>query len=163
MEINSLQSEISSDTALKILKKKEPSLKIQSLELVYYPYFRVIASVKTKLLARKVDGNISCIVDLVNGTEALTGDINKKSQITVDRNNVLQISIDMDDARTKALGFIRHAVLQKMKVLKVPKIALESEDFFYKPYWIINCIGKQKDAFYLLMDSISGSFHLLQP
>lgn len=161
MEIISLKGEISSNKAKNLIKKREPSIEIRSIEKIYYPYFRVSASIKTKVLSRNVEGDISCIVDMVNGSEAITENTCEKERIVVEDNKVLNMIINCDNAKKKALTYIRHVVIQKIKLLKIPKITPSIEEILYKPYWIIQC-SNNDSIFHLLMDSISGQYHLLE-
>lgn len=163
MKIIALKNEISADTAADILRKREPSINIKLVEPLYYPYFWLIASVKTKILSRSFDGNISCLVDLVNGVEAITGEVCEREEISVVDNRVLPIAVDNGKARKHALQYIRHTIIQKMKILSIPKIVPIREDFFYKPFWIIHCTGNDHNNFYLMMDSIGGQYQLLEP
>lgn len=161
MKIISLKEEISSDKAMNLIKKKEASIEIKSIEKIYYPYFRLSASVQTKVISRKVDGNISCIVDMVSGSEAITENTCEKEKIDVKDDFVLDVLLNHEDAKRKALTYIRHIVIQKIKLLKLPKITPCIEEIFYKPYWILGC-SNNTSRFHLLMDSISGQYHLLE-
>ncbi|QEK12932.1 hypothetical protein FQB35_11685 [Crassaminicella thermophila] len=161
MKIISLKNEISSDTAISILKQKDSTVNVNLIEPIYYPYYRLIASVKTKIFARSFDGTLSCLIDLVNGVEAITGEECQTEQIFVDGSSILPISIENEKARKKALGCIRHTIIQKMKVLSIPKIIPVDEDFFYRPFWIIHCLSNKDNHFYVMMDGISGQYQLL--
>lgn len=161
MEITSLKGEISSNKAKNLIKKKEPSIEIRNIQKIYYPYFRLSASIKTKVLSRNVDGAISCIVDMVNGSEAITQNTCEKERIVVEDYEVLNMVMNYDNAKNKALTYIRHIVIQKIKLLKIPKITPCIEEILYKPYWIIKC-SNNDSIFHLLMDSISGQYHLLE-
>lgn len=161
MKILSLKRDITPKMAKDILLKKETSIDIKSVKAIYYPYYRLDISVKTRVLTHKVDSKLSCLIDMVQGVEAVTGEINDKEEIEVDNSAVLDPILQCEEAKNKAMEYARHTVIQTMKLLKLPKITPLTEEFFYKPFWVIGCSNRKDEPFYLLMDSISGAFHLL--
>jgi len=149
-------------------KKKKTSLKLKSFDQVYYPYLRLIYDVKTKVITKKkLNGKVSCLIDLVNGAEALASEMTEQQDVEVDDNKVLKREVGLDEAREKSTGFIKNTLRHEMKVLSMPKIELEFEEVAYKPFWIIECETNHKkkgiQEFFLLMDGVDGKYHVLQP
>ena len=60
------------------------------------------------------------MIDLINGVEAVTEELCDKEKILVDENKILNNSISIEDAKKTALIYIRHIIIQKIKVLKIP-------------------------------------------
>lgn len=161
MKILSLKSDVTTKGAKDILLKKEPTILVEAIQPIYYPYYRIDISVKTRVLTHKIDSKLSCLIDMVHGVEAITGEVNDKEEILVEDSTVLQPVLQHKEAKLKAIEYARHTVIQTTKLLQLPKLTSQTEEFFYKLFWVVRCSNKKNESFYLLMDSISGAFHLL--
>ncbi len=170
IKITILQESLTTQEASDILmkKKKKTSLKLKSFKQIYYPYLKIIYDVKTKVITKnKLSGKVSCLVDLVNGAEALASEMTEQVEIEVEDDKVLKREVDLEEAREKSFIFIKNTLRHKMKILSIPKVEFEFEEVVYKPFWIIECETNHKkkgiQEFFLLMDGVDGKYHVLQP
>jgi|GEM_PF-2686327 len=162
MEIVALKNQISPASAKAIIKEKELSVEIRGIEPIFYPYFNIEASVNTRILSHTINGSISCLIDMINGVEAFTEKITEKQKSRIDaaEHEVLNISLSIDEARKRAISYITHIILQRVKILQVPEIIVLKEELLYKPFWLIECCHDNEN-FHLLMDAVNGYYHLV--
>jgi ACT domain-containing protein len=161
MLITIVKAAYSEEEAKSFLLSKEPTIKTLKAEIVYYPYYRVIFSIKTKLLTKKVNGHVICTVDAVNGVESIANSHGDMETIEADKAQVIDIKVCEEDALKKASLFTSKVVMQKMKVLNVPTIQPELTEIFYKPFYIVQCRNRRNEDLFILFDAVSAQFSLL--
>ena len=159
--VTTIKRGVDETMAADLMHHKMSSLIIQDIEPLYFPYYLLTVGVNTRLLAHKISANLACMIDLVEGAEAMTTVAMELVEMELSESLMLPRDYDLEAARAKGLETVRHHLVQNTKVMNVPKVTVEEEQVVYKPFWVISCLGLKKETFSVLMDGVTGEYQLL--
>jgi hypothetical protein len=160
MEILTIKSQISPNSAKVKIKEKEKSIEVKNMESIFYPYLYIEACINTRVLSHIINDDISWMIDMINGAEALTEKVteNQKLKVDIAEDRILNVNLTVDEARKRAISSITHVILQRIKILQAPRILVLKEELLYKPFWLMECYYNNK-KFHLLIDAVNGYYY----
>ncbi|MBM7715197.1 hypothetical protein JOC94_002184 [Bacillus thermophilus] len=106
-------------------------------------------------------GIIGSTVDGISGVAALADKAPTFQIKTVSAERLLPSTIQKHRAVQIAEDYIFRTLSTKIKVLLTPKVTLQKQLLFYRPYWIVDAKQIGKDDFRLMVDGVSGKYHPL--
>ncbi|WP_340084913.1 hypothetical protein MHB50_04505 [Siminovitchia sp. FSL H7-0308] len=160
-EIYTQEIEISKEDTIRSFKNLQPSLHFSVDELLYYPYLFFEHSFARKNPLSPLKGIIGSTVDGISGVAALADKAPTFQIKTVSAERLLPSTIQKHRAVQIAEDYIFRTLSTKIKVLLTPKVTLQKQLLFYRPYWIVDAKQIGKDDFRLMVDGVSGKYHPL--
>ncbi len=128
---------------------------------LFYPYFWFLFRCSTKTLFGESGLRVSCLVDARTKTGA-TADAFELEQIDVPPGDVIEPQLDEAEAARLAERYVAYVMKNKRKALTTPKFEVLEQALVFKPFWIVNCSNGTKPSFRVMVDGITGGFHVLQ-
>ncbi|MBM7583999.1 hypothetical protein JOC86_000536 [Bacillus pakistanensis] len=160
MNTLTLPVSIEPQSIISLLKKQDEKANYYLERLVYYPYYFFKYKIKAKGLL-KIDGYLGCTIDSISARGAIID--HSPSFIKEDLQNkaCIPYSLTLLDAKNEAEDFLNHSASLKLKFFSIPKMVLDQQELFFRPYWIIS--DKKKRAHYppIMIDAVSGKYHPL--
>lgn len=144
-----------------LFEKMDPESAYTVQRHIYYPYLFFEYMLKRKSFFHPLEGNIGCTVDGVNKIGALLDTFPRLEKKTVSRQAVIECKMELTDAKPIAESFLLNHIVNKKKILSVPKLQLTKQLLFYRPYWIVEGRRKTSRPFLLMVDAVSGKYHPL--
>lgn len=71
MRLLSIPVKLPEGEAISVLCRYEPYMTATVVRYAYYPYLKVRVSAYAKMLSKEIKGELVCLVDMVNGAEAI--------------------------------------------------------------------------------------------
>jgi hypothetical protein len=147
---------------MKIMIRSLEAKKVKYVEhhTVYYPYLLFEAMVHTRIFSKFFHSKLCCLIDLINGREAIAEPLECIDEIEVDEHDVLSEQIPQDDLPHRASAYINYVLYHNLKVLQIPKIEIVNTMVIYRPYLVIEGLsGNERIS--IMMDGISGQYQIL--
>jgi len=126
----------------------------------YYPYHRVLIRYSARTLLGESALKISCIVDARTGV-ASTVDPFEIEEVEVAEDEVIIGVIGEAEARQITERYVAYVVRNRRKALVVPKTEVLEHGVVHRPFWIVRCEDGSTAPFRVLVDGITGGFHVL--
>lgn len=161
MKINVLKIGYSIEEAHAALQKRKGNFTIVKTDLLYYPYLKIIYTVKGSAFVKRYNGHVVCTVDMANGRESMATSHGDIEEIEADDILVMPVTQDREKVLKNASLFVGTEVIKKVKVLSIPNIEYVHDEIFYKPFYIIECKNIEAESFYLMFDTITAEFTVL--
>ena len=149
--------------ALMLLLHTDPSLDIQEIEEVYYPYvrFRNGVRVGSGRFVERLKKIIDCSIDRVSGTAYEAQGIPEYEDVTVYREDMLDIQIPLNECYNKAHDFAMKLYISKGKLMRTPEFQIIEEEEFFKRFYVVNCRDSQYLSYDILVDAMDGGMTIL--
>lgn len=128
--------------------------------ILYYPYWVLEANVAAKVLTRSFIDHLCCWIDLVNGREALSEPTFKTEEKEVEEKHLIKKQVKTKDIERKAKSYINFALLNKVKLIKTPKIHIINQNLIYRPYYVVRYIENEV-VNSMMIDGINGEHYAL--
>ena len=128
---------------------------------IYYPYFWFHLRYTTRTLLGNSSVRLSCLVDTRTGLTSTT-DPFELERVDVNAGAVLGLRLAEDDALRIAHRYGAHAVLHKRKALVVPDVTVVERGLVHKLFWIVDGRKRRQSSFRVLVDGVTGAFHVLR-
>jgi hypothetical protein len=129
---------------------------------LFYPYFWFLFRVSTRTLFGESGLKVSCLIDARTQVGA-TADAFKLEQVGVPADDVIEPRLNEAEANRLAERYVAYVVRNKRKALVAPKFEMLEHSLVFKPFWIVKCTSDLKPAFRVMVDGITGAFHVLAP
>ena len=129
---------------------------------LFYPYFWFLFRVSTRTLFGECGLKVSCLIDARTQVGA-TADAFKLEQVGVPADDVIEPRLNEAEANRLAERYVAYVVRNKRKALVAPKSEMLEHSLVFKPFWIVKCTSDSKPAFRVMVDGITGAFHVLAP
>jgi hypothetical protein len=129
---------------------------------VHYPYHRFLIRCSTRTLMGETAFDVSCLVDARTGVASTTDAFEIEESRAVG-DEVIGHVVDRAEARRIAERYVSYIVRNRRKALVVPKIEIIEEGVVYKRFWIVQCEHPSDPAFRVMVDAVTGAFHVLGP
>jgi len=142
------------------LNERAPGVSISGIKYVDYPYLyaKLLVSFQAKTMGKEINEEVICMVDMVNGKEALTEKVIELQKLNVDEKYSIPVKFSYEEAKEKAVSYISHFAAERLKIMSIPKVSFIEGILAYKLFWFISCNWRQSE-FNLIMDSVNGQFH----
>ena len=127
-----------------------------------YPYFWFLFRCSTRTLFGESGLKVSCLVDARTRVCA-TADAFELEHVVVPGGDVIEPRLDEAEANRLAQRYVAYVVRNKRKALVAPKLEVLEHALVFKPFWIVNCTNGSEPAFRVVVDGITGGFHVLSP
>jgi hypothetical protein len=128
---------------------------------LFYPYFWFLFRCSTRTLFGESGLRVSCLIDARTKAGA-TADAFEIEHIGVPAGDVIEPHLDEAEAKRLAERYVAYVVRNKRKALATPKLEVLEHALVFKPFWIVNCSNGTKPEFRVMVDGITGGFHVLQ-
>jgi hypothetical protein len=127
-----------------------------------YPYFWFLFRVSTRTLFGESGLEVSCLIDARTHVGATAGAF-ELEHIGVPNDDVIEPRLQEAEANRLAQRYVAYVVRNKRKALVAPKFQILEHALVFKPFWIVKCTNGSKPAFRVMVDGITGAFHVLAP
>ena len=128
---------------------------------LFYPYFWFLFRCSTRTLFGESGVRVSCLIDARTKAGA-TADAFELEHIGVPAGDVIESRLDEAEANRLAERYVAYVVRNKRKALATSKLEVLEHALVFKPFWIVNCSNGTKPEFRVMVDGITGGFHVLQ-
>lgn len=142
------------------LSQMDKNVNFNVERIVYYPYYFFEYVMKKEKFLQGKTGRIGCTIDAISGVGALIDAVPQLEEREVEDHETIGCKLNDNLAEIEAEKYVCRSISYKMKILKMPKIHLETKNLFYRPFWVITGNGK-KDDFSIVVDAMSGKYHPL--
>ena len=129
---------------------------------LFYPYFWFLFRCSTKTLFGESGLRVSCLIDARTKVGA-TADAFELEQVDVLAGEVIEAHLDEVEAGQLAERYAAYVVRNKRKALDAPKLEVLEHALVFKAFWIVSCANGSKPEFRVMVDDITGAFHVLSP
>jgi hypothetical protein len=129
---------------------------------VFYPYFWFLFRVSTRTLFGESGLKVSCLIDARTQVGATTDALDLE-RVGVPAEDVIEPRLHEAEANRFAQRYVAYVVRNKRKALVAPKFEILEHSLVFKPFWIVKCTNGSKPAFRVMVDGITGAFHVLAP
>lgn len=149
--------------ALVLLLHTDPSLDLQDIEDVYYPYVRLryLINVGKGRLVKKLNKFSDCIIDRVSGSTYESSGDPYYDEMEISEEEALEINVPMNECYDLGHSFALKQYIGKAKLMMTPQMQIIEEDQFYKKFYIIKCANKEGLMYYILVDAVDGGLSVL--
>lgn len=149
--------------ALLLLLHTDPSLDIQEIEEVFYPYvrFRYLIQVGKGKRWEKLNKIIDCSVDRVSGSCYEAEGIPEFDEEVIYREDMLDIQIPLAECYDLAHDFAMKLYISKGKLMVTPEFQIIEEEEFFKRYFVVSCLDKKGLHYDILVDAVDGAMTIL--
>lgn len=153
----------SAKEALLLLLHTDPSLDIQEIEEVYYPYvrFRYLITVGKGKLMQKLNKLSDCIVDRVSGSTYEAKGEPEYIEDEVWREDMLDVEVSLNECYDTAHDFTLKMYISKGKLMMTPRMEIIEEDEFYKRFYIVTCLDESGQEYHIMVDAVDGGLSVL--
>ena len=127
---------------------------------LFYPYFWFLFRCSTRTLFGESGVRVSCLIDARTKVGA-TADAFELERIGVPAGDVIEPHLDEAEANRLAERYVAYVVRNKRKALATSKLEVLDHALVFKPFWIVNCSNGTKPEFRVMVDGITGGFHVL--
>ncbi len=128
---------------------------------LFYPYFWFLFRCSTKTLFGESGVRVSCLIDGRTKTGA-TADAFELEHIGVPAGDVIEPHLDEAEAARLAERYVAYVVRNKRKALATSRLEVLEHALVFKPFWIVNCSKGTKPEFRVMVDGITGGYHVLR-
>ena len=128
---------------------------------IYYPYFWFHLRYATRTLLGYGSVRLSCLVDTRTGC-ASTTDPFELERVDANAGVVMEPRLAEGEALRIAHRYTAYAVRNRRKALVVPEVTVLERCLVYKPFWIIDGTQRCASSFRMLVDGVTGGFHVLR-
>lgn len=129
---------------------------------LFYPYFWFLFRVSTRTLFGESGLEVSCLIDARTRVGA-TADAFELEHVGVPAGDVIEARLHEAEANRLARRYVAYVVRNKRKALAAPKFDVLEHSLVFKHFWIVKCTNGSKPAFRVMVDGITGAFHVLAP
>jgi hypothetical protein len=129
---------------------------------LFYPYFWFLFRVSTRTVFGESGLKLSCLIDARTQVGA-TADAFELEQVGVPADDVIEPRFNEAEANRLAQRYVAYVVRNKRKALVAPKFEILEHSLVFKPFWVVKCTNGTKPAFRVMVDGITGAFHVLAP
>ena len=149
--------------SLMLLLHTDPSLDIQEIEEVYYPYvrFRYLVRVGKGKRMEKLNKIIDCSIDRVSGTAYVAEGKPEYEEVEIYREDMLDIQVPLNECYNKAHDFAMKLYISKGKLMMTPEFQIIEEEEFFKRFYVVNCRDSQYLSYDILVDPMDGGMTIL--
>jgi hypothetical protein len=140
-----------------------------------YPYYWSIVHPSNSTWERPLSrsrARVSCLVDARNAVPAST-DPFTPLRLSLAEDEALEPRVESTRCQAVALRYARYVLSRRRRALVRTPLVATTPRLVFKPFWIVDCdrdrgIDRHRhahgdgDAFSLLVDSITGRFHVLE-
>ena len=161
LTIRTLTGPLQDEDIRGILENRDESIRIETIEPLYYPYVMLIYSFLLKGKLSKLNRQMMCNVDLVCGRQAIGKGIPEFVTMEVEDRLVLPASVSEEESLRGSRDYVFRLFLGKMKILQTPEIQLSAKDYFHKLFYLVGCVDPEDAPYYVLVDSMDGNLVLL--
>ena len=149
------------DAFRELIGKRERGYSITNIDLLLYPYLLIDYSVDMGQRLSRLNENIMCLVDLFRGDFSLAKSRGTYFTYEAQRDILVPIRVDRKKAIKEAPRNIYGEIMAKQRILKIPDINYEKDQYIYKPFYVVECRNSDGEYFHVLFDAVSGDFSLL--
>ncbi len=128
---------------------------------IYYPYFWVHLRYATRTLLGKTSVRLSCLVDTRTGLTS-TADPFELERVDTNTGAVMKPHLAEDDALRIAHRYGAYVVRHGRKAFLVPDVTVLERCLVHKPFWIVEGTKRCESSFRVLVDGVTGGFHVLR-
>ena len=128
---------------------------------LFYPYFWFLFRFSAKTLFGETGLKVSCLIDARTKVGA-TADAFELELIGVPAGDVIEPRLDQAEANRLAERYVAYVVRNKRKALATSTLEVLDHALVFKPIWIVNCSNGSDPEFRVMVDGITGGFHVLQ-
>lgn len=160
MNITCIKHEIGNKEAQRIVEARAGGCYTEVQKLLYYPYYWVLFSYKAKTILGNRTIKASCLVDL-RRNQASTTDSFERIEIEAEEEQLIEPTVSEEAAHKMAETYLVHSAIHKMKALLLPETETLEKGRVYKPFWIVKCTAPAKEAFFVLVDSVTGKYEII--
>jgi hypothetical protein len=161
MQINMLKPAWTMNDAAKRMSKRSRSFFIKDMQLLFYPYLKIILRVDMGKKLSRLNSKTICLVDMYTGRYSLAKGFGEYFTLNADDDTVMPVTIERETAIAEAPREICGEIMAQKRVLKIPEIIAESDEMFYKPFYITECANDDGEIFHILFDAVLGDLSLL--
>ena len=128
---------------------------------LYYPYFWSQLSCTARTLLGTSSARWSSLVDARTGL-ASTADPFELERVDGDAEGVLAPRLTEDTALRIARRYVAYVGRNRRKALVVPDVKVLDRCLVHKPFWIVDGTTRRDVSFSVLVDGVTGAFHILR-
>lgn len=128
---------------------------------LYYPYLWCQLRYTARTFLGDSGVRMSCLVDTRTGL-ASTVDPFQLERVEADAGEVIEPRLAEDDALRVARRYVDYVVRNRRKALVAPEVNVLRRGLVYKPFWIVDGTTRRQSSFRVLVDGITGGFHVLR-
>lgn len=148
------------DVLKESLTKMESNVKYEIQSMIYYPYLFHEYKVEKSGLINRVGQKTGCTIDGMNKIGALVDTAPTFIFKKIKEKYIMKRIVNNNEAIEIAEQFLFESIYSRMKIVKMPRLELQRQEEFYRPYWIVKGKGKLT-SFYLTVDAVTGKYHPL--
>ena len=128
---------------------------------IYYPYFWFHLRYATRTLLGKSCVRLSCLVDTRTGLPSTTDSFELEG-VDATAGAVMEPRLAADEALRIAHRYGTYALRNRRKALVVPEVTVLERCLVHKPFWIVDGTKPRRSSFRVLVDGVTGGFHVLR-
>jgi len=128
---------------------------------LYYPYFWFLFRCSTRTVFGESGLKVSCLIDARTNVGA-TADAFELERVGVPAGDVIEPRLDEAEANRLAERYVAYVVRNKRKAFVAPKLEAVDHALVFKPFWIVICSNGSDPEFRVMVDGITGGFHVLR-
>ena len=133
---------------------------IRAERKLYYPYFWLQLRYAANTYLGRSAVRLSCFVDSRTRLGATT-DPFELEDVDADERDIISPCVDEREAHRIAERYTGYVLRNRRRALIAPTIEVLSCRMIHKPFWIVTCSRAQQSSLRVLVDGITGGFHLL--
>ena len=128
---------------------------------IYYPYFWFHLRYATRTLLGYGSVRLSCLVDTRTGC-ASTTDPFELERVDANAATVMEPRLAEDDALRSAHRYGAYVMRHRRKALVAPEVTMLERGLVHKPFWVVDGSKPRQSTFRVLVDGLTGRFHVLR-
>ena len=158
--IATIAGDLGKEGVERLVRSTAPEGTVRAARKLYYPYFWLqLRAVATTYLGRSAV-RLSCFVDSRTRLGATT-DPFELEHIDPNERDIITPRVDESEAHRIAERYTGYVLRNRRRALVAPTIELLSCRMVHKPFWIVKCSRAHQPSFRVLVDGLTGGFHLL--
>ena len=158
--IRAIAGDVSGGAAERVVQSSSPGWTPRAERRLYYPYFWFHFRYTATTFLGRSRLRAWCLVDTRTRLGA-TADAFELQTVEPDARDIVAPGIDEAEARRIAERYTGYVLRNRRRALVAPTIELLSCRMVHKPFWIVKCSRAHQPSFRVLVDGITGRFHLL--
>ena len=161
MEIKSIKNGFKMQDAYERLYKRGKNVSIEKMDILFYPYLLMEFDVKYRGKLERLSGKVLVMCDMWKGQYSMAKSRGEFVMTDADESMLIPVKISKQQAIADAPRTIYGEIQKEKRVLNIPDIEYVSDELVYKPFFIVECLNEDNEAFHILFDTVTGDFSLL--
>ncbi len=158
--IAAIAGDLGKEGVERLVRSTAPERTVRAERVLYYPYFWLQLRFAAHTVLGRSAVRLSCFVDSRTRVGATT-DPFELERIDPDERDIITPRVDESEAHRIAERYTVYVIRNRRRAFVAPTLEVLSCQMVHKPFWIVTCSRAQQPSLRVLVDGITGGFHLL--